>query len=76
MGFLSAIYVTDHTITTEHFTVPFYVEMKFLKHMVIFLVNILITLKVVSSPWIILQDLSPKFKIFFLVIMVVCLSII
>jgi len=30
--------------------------------MVIFLVNILITLKLVSSPRVILQDLSPKFK--------------
>ena len=38
--------------------------------MVIFLVNMLITLKVVFSPWIILQDLSPKFNVFFLVVMV------
>ena len=42
----------------------------FLKHMVIFLVNMLITLKVVFSPWIILQDLSPKLSVFFLVVMV------
>ena len=46
----------------------------FLKHMVIFLVNMLIALKVVFSPWIILQDLSPKLSVFFLVVMVVFLS--
>ena len=28
------------------------------------------------SQWIILQDLSPKFSVFFLVVMVVCLSLI
>jgi len=33
--------------------------------MVIFLVNMLIILRVVFSPWIILQDLSPKFNVFF-----------
>jgi len=48
----------------------------YLKHMVIFLVNMLIILRVVFSPWIILQDLSPKFNVFFLVVMVVCLSLI
>ena len=33
-------------------------------------------LRVVFSPWIFLQDLSPKFNVFFLVAMIVCLSII
>jgi len=32
--------------------------------------------RVFFSPWIILQDLSPKFSVFFLVVMVVCLSLI
>jgi len=36
----------------------------------------LIILKVVFSLWIILQDLSPKFNVFFHVVMVVCLSLI
>ena len=31
---------------------------------------------VVFSPWIILQDLSQKINVFFLVVMVVCLAII
>jgi len=43
----------------------------FFKYMEIFWVNMLIILIVVFSPWIILQDLPPKFNVFFLVVMVV-----
>jgi len=39
----------------------------------IFWVNMLIILRVSFSPWIILQDLSPKFNVFFLVVMFVYL---
>jgi len=41
-----------------------------------FLVNMLIILRVVFLPWIILHDLSPKFNVFFLIAMVVFLSLI
>jgi len=49
------------------------ISVLFLKHMVLSRVNILTILRVVFSPWIILQDFSPKFNVFFLVAMVVCL---
>jgi len=48
----------------------------FLKIMVIFLVNMLIILKLAFSPWTILQDLLPKFNVFFLTVMRLYLLII
>jgi len=48
----------------------------FLKYMEIFRVNILIILRVVFSPWIILQDFSPKFNVLFLEVIIVYLLLI
>jgi len=48
----------------------------FLKYMEIFRFNMLIILRVFFSPYIILQDLSPKFNVFFFVVMVVYLLLI
>jgi len=48
----------------------------FLKYMEIFRVNILIILRVVFSPWIILQDFSRKFNVLFLEVIIVYLLLI
>jgi len=72
-------YVTpSHILYVDDIFVSCRADNKSLRNLSVFLkiyedfsVNMLITLRLVFSPWIILQDLSPKFNIFFFVVLVV-----